>query len=193
MQSTMYGQGWFLSDYRGHPLVEHRGDIDGFSALVSLLPKENIGVVVLANCIGNLGYVVVRDIYDRLLGLEERDWSSHYKDLFAEIMEFITTHAGEPEDPVPNTSPSLPLSDYSGVYENPAFGQAEVAVDGKKLAVKYQSGLASELEHFHFDVFKGTTSDFYLPTVTLSFHLNSAGVVESFAMQMESEIVFRRL
>ena len=47
MQSPMYGQGWFISDYRGHHLVEHGGNIDGFSALVSLLPEENTGVVAL--------------------------------------------------------------------------------------------------------------------------------------------------
>jgi len=195
-QSPMYGQGWFISDYRGHRLVEHRGDIDGFSALVSLLPERNTGVVVLSNSLGNLGYVIARDIYDRLLGLEAQDWNSYYKKLLAEIMEFLAAYSGAQEEPKPDTSPSLPLSDCAGVYEHPAFDRAVVTVGNDKLTVKFQSGLTSELEHFHFDVFKGTTSDFYLPVIHVRFHPGVSGDVESFSMPLGSDvpdIVFRRV
>jgi CubicO group peptidase (beta-lactamase class C family) len=199
-QSSMYGQGWFISDYRGYPLVEHGGNIDGFSALVSLLPEENTGVVVLFNSLNLMGYVIVREIYDRLLGLKARDWSAHYKNLFAEIMEAMFGTAGGEEKPKPNTSPSLPLSDYAGIYEHPAFDRVEVKMDNDNLSVKFQSGLTSKLEHFHFDVFKGTTSDFYLPVINIRFHLNLSGDVESFSMHCGScggsgvpDIVFRRV
>ncbi|MFQ5796029.1 MAG: serine hydrolase [Candidatus Bipolaricaulia bacterium] len=195
-QSAMYGQGWFISDYRGYPLVEHGGNIDGFSALVSLVPEEKTGIVVLFNSLNLMGYVIVRDIYDRLLGLEERDWNSHYKNLFAEIMETMFGTAGAEEKPKPKTSPSLPLADYAGSYEHPAFDRVEVTVDNDKLTLKFQSGLTSELEHFHFDVFKGTTSDFYLPAINVRFHLSNGGTVESFSMPLESgvaDIIFKRL
>ncbi len=69
-------------------------------------------------------------------------------------------------------------------------------MDNDKLTVKFQSGLTSELEHFHFDVFKGTTSDFYLPAINIRFHLSNGGTVESFSMPLESgvaDIVFKRL
>jgi CubicO group peptidase (beta-lactamase class C family) len=194
-QASMYGQGWFISDYRGHSLVEHGGNIDGFSALVSLLPEEKTGVVVLFNSLNLMGYVIVRDIYDRLLGLEARDWSSHYKNLFAEIMAAMFGTAGAEEKPKPDTSPSLPLANYAGIYAHPAFDRVEVKVDNDKLTVKFQSGLTSELEHFHFDVFKGTTSDFYLPVINIRFHLNINGDVENFSMPLGSgvpDIVFKR-
>ncbi|MGB6864217.1 MAG: serine hydrolase, partial [Candidatus Aminicenantaceae bacterium] len=196
VQSSIYGQGWFISDYRGYPLVEHGGNIDGFSALVSLLPEENTGVVVLFNSLNLMGYVIVRDIYDRLLGLEARNWSSFYKNLFAEIMEAMFGTAGAEEKPKPDTYPSLPLADYAGIYEQPAFDRVEVMEDNDKLTVKFQSGLTSELEHFHFDVFKGTTSDFYLPVINIRFHLSNSGDVESFSMPLGSgvpDMVFRRV
>src|SRR5207302_1873735 len=44
-----YGMGWVISSYRGHRLVWHNGGIDGFYALVSLLPDENFGVVIVTN------------------------------------------------------------------------------------------------------------------------------------------------
>ena len=143
-----------------------------------------------------MGYVMVWDIYDRLLGSERQDWSSHYKGLFAEIMEALLGTAGAEEKPKPETSPSLPLADYAGIYEQPAFERAEVTVDDDRLSVKFQSGLTSELEHFHFDVLKGTTSDFYLPAIDVRFHLNNGETVESFSMPLESgiaDIVFKRL
>jgi CubicO group peptidase (beta-lactamase class C family) len=195
-QFSVYGQGWGISNYRGYSLIEHGGNIDGFSALVSFMPEEKIGIVVLSNSLNFMGYVIVRNIYDRLFGLVGRDWNSHYKNVFEEIMEMFAASAGEKEKPKPNTNPSLPLSDYTGNYEHSAFGRVEVTVKKNKLTAKFQSGLTSELEHFHFDVFKGTTSDFYLPAITVRFHLRNSGVLEGFSMALESnvaDIVFKRL
>ncbi|NIM58137.1 MAG: serine hydrolase [Candidatus Aminicenantes bacterium] len=195
-QSSMYGQGWYISDYRGHRLMEHGGNIDGFSAVVSFLPKEKAGVVVLTNSLNIMFYVIVRDIYDRLLGLEERDWNSHYKKVFGEIMEMFGVSGGAKEEPRPGTSPSLPLADYAGVYVHPAFGLVEVAVDNEKLTAYFQSGLTSELKHFHFDVFKGTTSDFWLPAISVSFHLSNEGTVDNLSIPLQecvSDIVFKHV
>ena len=46
---TDYGMGWFVNTYRGHRRVEHGGNIDGFSANVSLFPQDGLSVVVLTN------------------------------------------------------------------------------------------------------------------------------------------------
>jgi hypothetical protein len=192
-QASMYGQGWYISDYRERRLIEHGGNIDGFSGVVSMLPEENIGVVVLTNSMNIVGNAIARELFDRLLGLEERDWNSHYKGLFAEIMEMFAASAGAQEEPRPDTSPSLPLTDYRGIYEHPAFGRVEIEMNDDKLTAKFPSGLTSELEHFHFDVFKGNTSDFYLSAITLRFHLSISGSIESFSMPLGSgveEIVF---
>ena len=44
-----YALGWMVSMYRGRLLVRHGGNIDGFSAMVALLPDQKIGIVVLSN------------------------------------------------------------------------------------------------------------------------------------------------
>ncbi len=52
------------------------------------------------------------------------------------------------------------------------------------------------MEHFHFDVFKGATSDFYLSAISVRFHLSSGGAVESLSMPLGAgvaDIVFKRL
>ncbi|MFZ0231409.1 MAG: serine hydrolase, partial [Mycobacterium sp.] len=71
-----YGMGFFLSTYRGHKVVEHGGNIDGFSAELTFMPNEKIGVVVLTNLDGNpLTQILAWNIYDRLLGLDQVGWS----------------------------------------------------------------------------------------------------------------------
>ncbi len=44
-----YGLGWFNAEYRGVNIVEHGGNIDGFSAKVELVPSKGLGVVLLTN------------------------------------------------------------------------------------------------------------------------------------------------
>jgi CubicO group peptidase (beta-lactamase class C family) len=44
-----YGLGWMLRKWKGHDMVGHGGNIDGFNAEVAMLPGQNLGVVVLTN------------------------------------------------------------------------------------------------------------------------------------------------
>ena len=44
-----YGLGWFVRKWRGTPLLEHGGNIDGFNAEVAFLPEKNLGFVLLTN------------------------------------------------------------------------------------------------------------------------------------------------
>ncbi|HEX8281735.1 MAG TPA: serine hydrolase [Pyrinomonadaceae bacterium] len=50
IQGTVsYGLGWFLRDWKGHKVVEHGGNIDGFNAQVALMPDQRLGFVMLTN------------------------------------------------------------------------------------------------------------------------------------------------
>lgn len=56
-------------------VIHHGGNIDGFSALVSFIPTENIGLVILTNAGGTLlPTYLANQIYDELLELESIDW-----------------------------------------------------------------------------------------------------------------------
>jgi CubicO group peptidase (beta-lactamase class C family) len=44
-----YGMGLFVTTYRGHKFVHHGGNLDGFSLLLSFLPDEKSGSVILLN------------------------------------------------------------------------------------------------------------------------------------------------
>jgi CubicO group peptidase (beta-lactamase class C family) len=44
-----YGYGWVISQYRNKTLLEHGGAVDGFGAVIALVPEENLGIVILSN------------------------------------------------------------------------------------------------------------------------------------------------
>jgi CubicO group peptidase (beta-lactamase class C family) len=44
-----YGLGWMMREYKGQKLVVHDGSVEGYSAIVALLPESNMGYVLLTN------------------------------------------------------------------------------------------------------------------------------------------------
>ena len=63
-----YGLGWMLREHDGRQIVEHGGNVTGFTAEVALMPEENLGFVLLMN----LGVSPMREpaiaiVFDALL------------------------------------------------------------------------------------------------------------------------------
>ena len=148
-----YGLGWFIEDYRGHELILHPGDIDGFSAMVVLIPDLDTGYVVLVN-LGNMyRQVLSYHIADELLGLPPSDWSAHYRKLRAELeTERQKQIASWESKRKPGTHPTLPLFAYAGTYNNRLYGHAQITVDAGKLVLHFHS-FTAPLEHYQYDTF----------------------------------------
>jgi CubicO group peptidase (beta-lactamase class C family) len=184
MPYLMYGMGWFVQPYRGHEMVHHGGNIDGFSARVTFLPNDDLGIVVLTNLDGtSLPTVVTLDLIDRFLGAEPTDWSGRYLALTkqlegaqeqAEAVEEVGRRKG--------TQPSHPLAEYAGTYAHPAYGEIEVTTTGDALHLAYHT-LESPLEHWHYDVFRA--SDEELEGAKLAFEAGLSGHVERLVMDLQ--------
>src|SRR5262249_18225660 len=70
-----YALAWGAGSYRGHNTVAHTGGIDGFSAFLTMLPDDHIGIVILTNLGGQqAANVLINTTFDRLLNLESVDW-----------------------------------------------------------------------------------------------------------------------
>lgn len=48
-QTTRYGYGWSVWDFEGARIIEHGGDIFGFSSMLTRVPSEKLLVVILTN------------------------------------------------------------------------------------------------------------------------------------------------
>jgi len=191
-----YGMCWFITSYRGHTMLNHGGNIDGFSAMVSFMPRDNMGFVILTNLNGTfLPYALMYNIYDRLLGLNQVGWNQRFKGLIDKMKaegEKAEKEAGK--DRQPNTKPSHPLDDYVGEYAHPAYGTLSVSKDGDGLKAKLNSR-GFVVSHYHYDVFELKEDTFGLD-LKATFGMDIKGNIMTVSVPLEStvkEIVFTRL
>ncbi len=197
---TQYGMGFFVTTYRGRILVHHGGGIDGFISLLSFMPREKTGMIVLTNATGVTPAVAVtttvtRGVYDRILGLEPVDWVGRVKEQQAKA-EAAEKEGEEREARIEGTSPSHALEDYVGIYEHPAYGTLKIELEGDHLGVTFSS-FSSPLEHFHYDVFEVPEDPLDPASGTkLMFLYNKNGVIDRVAVPFEpnvDDIVFTRV
>ncbi|MDP5169748.1 MAG: serine hydrolase [Bacteroidia bacterium] len=175
----LYGLGWMITSYRGHLMVEHGGNIDGFSAGVCLLPQDSIGIVVLTNKNGTpITSVLEFYLADLILDLEEKDWSDEVWTEVSKQMEAMKNAENDEEDiaKVQGTKPSHPLADYAGTYENEGYGTMTIVAGDTSLTGSY-NGLDIPFEHYHYDVFQAT--DKSIGKLKIQFFLNMDGEISS--------------
>ncbi|MGD9347184.1 MAG: serine hydrolase, partial [Candidatus Aminicenantes bacterium] len=143
-----YGLGWSVDTYRGHRRVSHGGNIDGFSAMVCLLPDDGVGIVALTNKNGSpLPELLIRHAMDLLLESETKDWIGQTVERIARGKEMEkdaeekkvtrrksgTVHAHE-------------LIEYTGAYSHPGYGDLNVFLEEGQLAFTY-NGIKTPIEH----------------------------------------------
>ena len=186
-----YALGWFVDVYRGHRRVHHGGNIDGFSALVAMLPDDGYGVVVLTNLDGTpFPEVVVRAVSDRVLGLEPRDFRTTVVTRLARAEK--AGEAGKKEAAAlrrTGTSPSRALDDYVGDYANPGYGSCRITRSDAGLRVDLH-GLVCDLDHWHHDVFVGIEGkgEASMAGSKVQFLLDFDGEVEALRAVLEPSV-----
>ncbi len=75
-----YGMGFYLTRYRGRKLAYHPGVIDGYAALIAILPQSGFGIVVLTNRSGAnpVPSILAYAAFDRHLGVQPISWIARY-------------------------------------------------------------------------------------------------------------------
>ena len=193
---STYGMGWGITAYRGHLKLQHGGGIDGFTALVTFMPRDNIGIVILTNRSGTpLPSIVANNVYDRLIGLNQIDWNKRIREEVEKAKEEAEKAKKEKDkDRKLNTKPSHSLEDYAGDYEHPGYGVLSVKKEGDQLKAEYNS-IPFTLTHYHYDIFE-FHNEFLDITTKVSFFTDLKGNIGSLAVQLEpavKEIVFTRM
>ncbi|MFN7963229.1 MAG: serine hydrolase [Thermoanaerobaculia bacterium] len=160
ISATSYAMGWMSDTFRGHARLHHGGNIDGFSAMVTLLPQDGLGLVVLSNKESSgVPELVVREALDRLLELKPIGWEA---EALARRKASLAAQKGAKsrldEGRKTGTHPAHPLAEYAGFYHHPGYGDLTVQAAGKGLELTYNH-LTLPLEHWHYEVWspKGVT------------------------------------
>jgi CubicO group peptidase (beta-lactamase class C family) len=173
-----YGLGWFVQQYRGHQLILHAGDIDGFSTMVVLIPEIHTAYFVVINLGSFYRQVLSYQIADRLLGLPDAGWDAHFKKLEADFKAEEQSQEKTWESKrTSGTHPSRDIAAYVGTYQNAEYGDAEIVMENQKLALHFHS-IKTDLDHFQYDTFIVKFGE----KTRLTFCLNNDGNVASFTV-----------
>ena len=152
---TAYGLGWFLEDYRGEYVVFHTGSIDGYVAIVGLIPDRKLGVVVFANVDHTeVRHALMYTVFDRYLGGATHDWSAEMLDLYRGLeREQRAEDDASLANRVRGTSPSLALGEYAGTYADSLYGTATVRLEHGALVLETTPLMTADLEAWNYDTF----------------------------------------
>ncbi|HNW89756.1 MAG TPA: serine hydrolase [Bacteroidales bacterium] len=184
---SLYGMGWELQDYESHGLVMHTGGVDGFVTSVTLVPDENLGIVVLTNTDQNYFYEALKwEILDAYLDLPYRNYSKIYNTYFKrraardmkEIQSWRDSVALKPALP-------LPVSAFKGIYENEVYGTITVSTDGNALKMEFEhhKDLSAKLEYIGNNRFLCTYSQPLFGIKVFPFVIDQ-GKVRSFTLSV---------
>ncbi len=163
-----YASAWIYNSFSPYPVVWHNGSTLGMHSIVALVPKTNIGLVVLTNTVSNtVPELILAKAYALYF---------HPENATSVLLE---SHASASSD-MAMTGPglffprpvrtetraaispqlSLPLARYTGTYSNPAYGQVTVSiVDNALHAVMGPKQLDIPLVSFSGNTFTGHLPD----------------------------------
>jgi len=195
----LYALGWTVETRYESRVLQHSGGIDGFTAMVGIIPDRELGWVVLTNKGRNLATnVLARELIDRVLDREGPDWNQRIADVYEQQFAPSDTAKTDGAASSRDTSaapPPHPLGDYTGRYTNPGYGAFEITRDDDRLVGRYGS-LRDTLRHRHYDVF---STRFEIigreQTVKVRFETAMDGTVDEVVIPLEpalDPIVFTR-
>ena len=188
-----YGEGWSLSDFRGQKLVWHTGGWPGMVSRLTLVPEQNLGVVVLTNQeVGAAFNAITLSVLDAYLGAAPHDWVDAYAKAVAKAEqradEGWARHVAERDA---RSRPSLPLAGYAGNYRDRWYGDMQISVDGRQLRLQFArtAQLRGRLEHWQHDTFIVRWDDRSLNAdAFVNFSLDPDGKVRDVRMQAISDL-----
>lgn len=191
-----YGCGWFIDSFKGKMHIHHGGVLFGFTSMVSFIPYEKTGVVILANMNGTpLTNILEYTIYDKLLNLDETDWSGRNRQRYERIKEYYAKMAEKGDQTlIPETQYSHSLDNYTGKYENPGYGTFTVTMAGDSLQVE-TSIYTMPLGHYHYDIFK-MSNPVAKEEFLLNFRTGEDGTISGFDAKFEptcEPVSFRKI
>lgn len=108
-----YGLGWSVAKYPSFRQIIHEGHLDGFTSMISFIPEQDIGVVVLTNAhLSGITAHIEEAVYRNIVGINldarkpGRDPSYYFQG---------------------DATPTNPV--YAGSFAHPAYGELRIYLD----------------------------------------------------------------
>jgi CubicO group peptidase (beta-lactamase class C family) len=182
-----YALGFGVADYRGKLKLQHSGGLPGYLSLVTMIPQEKLGVVVLTNQESGEAFnaITLRAI-DYFLRAPEID----YRATFAALRDTARAQNAR-QAKATNTArdslsrTSLALEKYAGRYEDAWYGDVNITKEGNHLVMRFSHTpqLVGDMEHWQHDSFLVKWRDRELRADAFAtFALNADGTIDQLKM-----------
>ena len=188
-QFRSYALGWEVRDWRGRKIIWHDGGIDGFRAVVVLIPEKNTGFALMIN--SEEGVVVsglMYELLDHYLGYPRADWPAILTKIkAARDAAAISAVRAEASHPAAG-GPALSLDRYAGDYTDPWYGPMTIRDEGGKLAIDFKAtpNMVGDLEPWRYETFIARWRDKSIEPAFVTFVLGPDGGIERVAMKAVS-------
>lgn len=159
---SRYGLGWFFNEHHGHTVMEHSGTQKGFVAWIAMIPSEKFGLAILSNSHRTgLNYGLRAWLLDACCGLPERDRSEDVRLDYANGYQRQLREAKQTFETkrIIGTSPSHPINEYTGTYNNALYGSVLVTAMNGHLGLQFGSRFHGQLTHWSNESFRATFDD----------------------------------
>jgi CubicO group peptidase (beta-lactamase class C family) len=153
---SSYGLGWSLSDYHGRMKVGHTGGYDGMITAITLIPDEQLGIVVLTNGVKSPIGAATNYALDMFLGLKTKDWSTNFLNRTNKRNEGDTRISDRKTKRALNTTPTVSIEKFVGAYYSDMYGKISITDKDDKLHLLFEHSplLSATLTHWHHDVWE---------------------------------------
>lgn len=182
---TTYGLGWFQQDYRGKMIEFHTGSLDGAVAIIGLIPDAHFGIYIFENLDhAELRHALMLKAFDLwVFSDNSKDWSNEFFGLYSKLKAEAKEKQRERDAKrVLDTKPSLALDGYTGKYYSDIYGEAVITVKDGSLSIEYPNNNVLKLEHWNYDIFRGSFNNFWWDKNNVQFFLDDEGKVSHFEM-----------
>jgi CubicO group peptidase (beta-lactamase class C family) len=160
-----YALGWFIEDYKGHPVVEHTGAVLGAVSALFILPEKHVAFAISINSEDSgARRAVLYRLLDYYLGEPSTDWVQVLDKVRTDmIANALVVLKKLPQPPSAGTGKTaLPLTAYAGKYMDPWYGQMTISERGSgKLWISFDRtpGMEGALEPISGNRFRTRWTD----------------------------------
>ncbi len=152
-----YGLGWGLSDYKGNKMISHGGGYDGMYSRVTLIPDQNLGIVVLTNSMKGISTPLSYKTIDAFLKDDARDWSKEGLENAKRGEDYRKKRVDQRVNArATGTKPTVAASEFHGTYHDDMYGDINIGGLGEVLTLSFEPApkLDASLTHWHYNTYK---------------------------------------
>ncbi|MBM3200874.1 MAG: serine hydrolase [Chlamydiae bacterium] len=182
-----YGLGWFTGIYDGNYILMHGGTVHGALSYLVLIPKENLGVMVMINS-DHENYVPERLAYAicDIMMQKEPDWRQELEKKKEQIQSDVSiTYSDESSEELPALL--CPVENYLGRYSNSGYGDVKIEEKANGMILTY-NGQSYQLKHKgynHFMAQSTTKNDLW---IHCWFYTDSNGKISDCFLGLEPQL-----